>query len=180
MAGIPENHDNLPLLSEEKTKTLLLVRHAKSSWDISDLNDFERPLNDRGKKDAPVMAKRLLHKKVHIDAFVSSPAKRAKKTAKIFAHAYKKAEEDIFLIPQLYLAASSVFESVLSSLESDSDTIALFSHNPGITDFANTLTEARIDDIPTCGVFAIKIETNDWKNFREAKKEFLFFDYPKA
>ena len=64
MAEISENHDNLPLLSEEKTKTLLLVRHAKSSWDISDLNDFERPLNDRGKKDAPVMAKRLLHKKM--------------------------------------------------------------------------------------------------------------------
>ena len=161
-------------------KTLLLVRHAKSSWDDPSMSDFDRPLNERGKKDAPKMAERLIEKGITINTFLSSPAKRAKKTAKIFAHAYKKAEEDIFLIPQLYLAASSVFESVLSSLESDSDTIALFSHNPGITDFANTLTEARIDDIPTCGVFAIKIETNDWKNFREAKKEFLFFDYPKA
>jgi len=161
-------------------KTLLLVRHAKSSWDDPAMSDFDRPLNERGKKDAPKMVERLIEKGITINTFLSSPAKRAKKTAKIFAHAYKKAEEDIFLIPQLYLAASSVFESVLSSLESDSDTIALFSHNPGITDFANTLTEARIDDIPTCGVFAIKIETNDWKNFREAKKEFLFFDYPKA
>jgi len=161
-------------------KTLLLVRHAKSSWDDPSMSDFDRPLNERGKKDAPKMVERLIEKGITINTFLSSPAKRAKKTAKIFAHAYKKAEEDIFLIPQLYLAASSVFESVLSSLESDSDTIALFSHNPGITDFANTLTEARIDDIPTCGVFAIKIETNDWKNFREAKKEFLFFDYPKA
>ena len=161
-------------------KTLLLVRHAKSSWDDPSMSDFDRPLNERGKKDAPKMVERLIEKGITINTFLSSPAKRAKKTAKIFAHAYKKAEEEIFLIPQLYLAASSVFESVLSSLESDSDTIALFSHNPGITDFANTLTEARIDDIPTCGVFAIKIETNDWKNFREAKKEFLFFDYPKA
>ena len=161
-------------------KTLLLVRHAKSSWDDPAMSDFDRPLNERGKKDAPKMVERLIEKGITINTFLSSPAKRAKKTAKIFAHAYKKAEQDIFLIPQLYLAASSVFESVLSSLESDSDTIALFSHNPGITDFANTLTEARIDDIPTCGVFAIKIETNDWKNFREAKKEFLFFDYPKA
>ena len=161
-------------------KTLLLVRHAKSSWDDPAMSDFDRPLNERGKKDAPKMVERLIEKGITINTFLSSPAKRAKKTAKIFAHAYKKAEEEIFLIPQLYLAASSVFESVLSSLESDSDTIALFSHNPGITDFANTLTEARIDDIPTCGVFAIKIETNDWKNFREAKKEFLFFDYPKA
>jgi len=161
-------------------KTLLLVRHAKSSWDDPSMSDFDRPLNERGKKDAPKMADRLIEKGITINTFLSSPAKRAKKTAKIFAQAFKKDEEDIVLIPQLYLAASTVFESVLSSLESDSDTIALFSHNPGITDFANTLTEARIDDIPTCGIFAINIDTNEWKNFREAKKEFLFFDYPKA
>ena len=65
-------------------KTLLLVRHAKSSWDNFQLADFERPLNDRGKKDAPVMAKKIKERKIKIDRFVSSPAKRAKKTATIF------------------------------------------------------------------------------------------------
>ena len=161
-------------------KTLLLVRHAKSSWDDPAMTDFDRPLNERGKKDAPAMADRLIARGITIGSFISSPAKRAKKTAKIFSQAFQRNEEEIILIPELYLASSSVFESVLASIESDSDTIALFSHNPGITDFANTLTAARIDDIPTCGIFAVSIDTDDWKNFRAAKKEFLFFDYPKA
>ena len=161
-------------------KTLLLVRHAKSSWDDPAMTDFDRPLNERGKKDAPAMADRLIARGITIGSFISSPAKRAKKTAKIFSQAFQRNEEEIILIPELYLASSGVFESVLASIESDSETIALFSHNPGITDFANTLTGARIDDIPTCGIFAVSIETDDWKNFRAAKKEFLFFDYPKA
>ena len=66
-------------------KTLLLIRHAKSSWDNFALTDFDRPLNDRGKNDAPEMAKRLIDKKINIDAFISSPAKRAKKTAKLLS-----------------------------------------------------------------------------------------------
>lgn len=126
------------------------------------------------------MANRLIEKGIEVSTFISSPAKRAKKTAKIFAQAFKRNEDEIVLAPELYLAASSVFEAVLASVESDSQTIAIFSHNPGITDFANTLTAARIDDIPTGGIFAVNIDTDSWKNFREAKKEFLFFDYPKA
>ena len=161
-------------------KTLLLVRHAKSSWDDPSMSDFDRPLNERGKKDAPKMAERLIEKGITINTFLSSPAKRAKKTAKIFAHAFKREEEGIILIQELYLAGSGIFGTVLSSIDTDAETIAIFAHNPGITDFANTLTEARIDDIPTCGVFAVKIDTDNWKNFGEAKKEFLFFDYPKA
>ena len=69
-------------------KQLLLIRHAKSDWNDASLSDFDRPLNNRGKTDAPVMAKRLLDKKVKIDLFISSPAKRAKKTASIFAKEY--------------------------------------------------------------------------------------------
>jgi len=144
------------------------------------MSDFDRPLNERGKKDAPKMAERLIEKGITINTFLSSPAKRAKKTAKIFAHAFKREEEGIILIQELYLAGSGIFGTVLSSIDTDAETIAIFAHNPGITDFANTLTEARIDDIPTCGVFAVKIDTDNWKNFGEAKKEFLFFDYPKA
>ena len=77
-------------------KTLILVRHAKSDWGTPSLGDFDRPLNDRGKRDAPVMAQRLLDKKIKIDAFISSPAKRAKKTATVFAEAYDKKKDDIF------------------------------------------------------------------------------------
>ena len=75
--------------SDGEVKTLLIIRHAKSSWDIGTLNDFDRSLNDRGKRDAPMMAKRLIDKTIMIDAFVSSPAKRAKKTAEWFRQTQK-------------------------------------------------------------------------------------------
>lgn len=161
-------------------KTLLLVRHAKSSWDDASLNDFERPLNDRGKKDAPMMADRLHERGIRVDAFVSSPAKRAKKTAEQFAKQYKKDEAELVLKTELYLAGEEIFYDVIEKLDDQCDCVAIFSHNPGITDFANSLSDARIDNIPTCGIFAVSVETKKWNKFRNAKKEFLFFDYPKA
>jgi phosphohistidine phosphatase len=161
-------------------KTLLLIRHAKSSWDDFSLNDFDRPLNERGKKDAPVMAKRLLDKKIKIDAFISSPAKRAARTAKLFAEAYNYKKDDIIFKTELYLAPENVFYDVISRVKDKFDCIALFSHNPGITDFANELTEIKVDNIPTCGIFAIRVNTQHWESFKEAKKEFWFFDFPKA
>ncbi|MGB5028161.1 MAG: histidine phosphatase family protein [Chitinophagaceae bacterium] len=161
-------------------KTLLLIRHAKSDWANTALDDFDRPLNERGKKDAPEMADRLKDKKIMIDAFITSPAKRAAKTAKVFAEKYAIKKEGLIIKEELYLPAPDVFYSVIEKTDDTLTNIAVFSHNNGITDFANMLTETRIDNFPTCGVFAIKIESDSWKNFREAKKEFWFFDYPKA
>jgi phosphohistidine phosphatase len=161
-------------------KTLILIRHAKSSWDDPGLSDFERPLNERGKKDAPVMAERLYERGIKIDAFVSSPARRARKTAEQFARRYKKDKEDLVLKTELYMASDEAFTSVIEKLDDDIDCVAVFSHNPGITDFANGLTDARTDNIPTCAIFAISIDAKKWSRFRDAKKKFLFFDYPKA
>jgi len=161
-------------------KTLILVRHAKSSWDDPGLNDFDRPLNDRGKKDAPKMAEKLSKKKIEIDAFISSPAKRAARTAKIFAEEFKAKKKKIIFKTELYLASENIFYDVIEKTDDKLNTIAVFSHNPGITDFANDLTEIKIDNIPTCGVFAVKIDTKRWADLKDAKKEFWFFDYPKA
>ncbi len=161
-------------------KILLLVRHAKSDWGNPALEDFERPLNERGKKDAPAMAKRLLDKSINIDAIISSTAKRAAKTAKAFAEVYDLKKSRLQFNEELYMAGSASFTAVIESADDKFDSIAVFSHNPGITGFANELTNARIDNIPTCGVFAIKINTDTWKDFRNATKEFWFFDYPKA
>ena len=164
-----------------KLKTLLLIRHAKSSWDDPGLTDYERPLNERGKKDAPAMAEKLYERGIKIDAFVTSPARRARKTAEQFAKRYKKEKEDLLLKTELYMATDEAFNSVVEKLDDDFDCVAVFSHNPGITDFANSLTDdIRIDNIPTCGIFAVSIEAKKWNKFKEAKKKFLFFDYPKA
>ncbi len=161
-------------------KTLILVRHAKSDWGNLGLDDIDRPLSERGKRDAPVMARRLLDKKIKIGLFVSSPAKRAARTAKIFAEEFGAKKKQLIYKEELYLASPSVFYEVAEGLDSDADTIAIFSHNEGITEFANQLTATKIDNIPTCGVFAVTIETDSWMGIRDAKKEFAFFDYPKA
>ena len=161
-------------------KQLILIRHAKSSWDDPSLSDFERPLNERGKKDAPAMAKRLFDKKVKIDAFVSSPAKRAKQTAKHFIKEFDLKKKNVVFEPGLYEAAEENFYKVIESFKNKWDTVAVVSHNPGISSFANSLTETRMDDMPTTAIVAIKIHADKWDKFRAAKKEFWFFDYPKA
>ncbi len=160
-------------------KTLLLIRHAKSDWTNSLLADIDRPLNERGKKDAPTMGERLSEKKIRIDAFITSPAKRARKTAELIADIFKVDKKDIIRKDELYEAGDENFFRVIESAKKKWDTIAVFSHNPGLTWFANGLTDVKVDNIPTCGVFAIKIDCNDWEKFRDAKKEFWFFDYPK-
>jgi phosphohistidine phosphatase len=161
-------------------KQLLIIRHAKSSWDIASMKDFDRPLNQRGLHDAPMMAKRLLDKKVTIDAFISSTAKRAFTTASYFAETFSVAEKNIIKVPNLYHAAPSIFYEVIKNIDDHFSSIAVFSHNPGITTFVNQLTTTQIDDMPTCGIFGITIKTATWKDFATAEKAFWFFDYPKA
>jgi phosphohistidine phosphatase len=160
-------------------KTLLLIRHAKSSWEQAGQSDIDRPLNDRGKKDAPEMAKRLKEKGIRIDRFISSPAKRARATAKYFAKEYDVKKDDIRLVEELYMASPAAFAEAIAMLDNDHDTVALFAHNPGISEFAATLTEVKVDDMPTCAVFAVQVDTGSWSDFNQAEKKFLFFDYPK-
>src|SRR5665647_1784759 len=159
-------------------KTLLLIRHAKSDWD-NILSDFDRPLNERGKHDAPIMAKRIKDRKIEIDAFGSSPAKRAKKTAELFMHEYDVKEKKLLFVPSLYEASSNDFYNAVFDLKDKFDTVAIFGHNPGITDFLNSLSCTTIDNMPTCSVYALKIKTKNWVDFKKADKDFLFFYYPK-
>lgn len=161
-------------------KTLIVVRHAKSSWDASNVSDHERPLNKRGHRDAPDMANRVLAKMLAIDLFVSSTALRAHTTAMYFARAYQKGQKDILTNKLLYLAAPETIYEVVSALPDSCNAAALFGHNPGITHFANTLTRTQIDDMPTCAVYAVTAQTDSWTNFEAASKHFLFFDYPKS
>jgi phosphohistidine phosphatase len=161
-------------------KTVLLIRHAKSSWENFTIPDFERPLNDRGKKDAPKMAERIYSRGIGIDTFISSPAKRAKKTAEIFAKKFEVKKDDIVFVPDLYHAGDKTYYEVIKNAPGKSKTIAIFSHNPGITDFANSLTTTHIDNMPTCSVFAVKADIKEWKEFETSPKEFYFFDFPKS
>ena len=162
-------------------KLILIVRHAKSSWSSPSLSDFDRPLNDRGKRDAPEMARRLKEKRIIPDLLVSSTAVRALSTARYFAEGFGIAQNKIMEVPSLYHAPASVFYETLASIPDDKgfETIALFSHNPGITAFVNDLELATIDNMPTCGVFGFRAKTDSWKDVADAEKSFWFFDAPK-
>ncbi|MBV7528608.1 histidine phosphatase family protein [Chitinophaga sp. sic0106] len=161
-------------------KTLLLIRHAKSSWNDPNTDDFDRPLNKRGKDNAPEMAQRLLDKGVVPELIIASPAKRTRTTAKLMADVWHYPKQAILLEDELYLCYASTFLKVITKIDDDFNAVAIFAHNPGITDFANYLTEEiRIDNVPTAGVFAIQANTDSWQEFDRAKKTFLFFDYPR-
>ncbi len=160
-------------------KTLILVRHAKSSWDDISQNDFVRPLNEKGHQDAPMMAKRLLKHNIKIAALITSPAKRALSTCKYFAETFEIKKKKILQDKRLYLADYKIFFNVVNDIDDDFDAVALFSHNSGITNFANLLSKTKIDNMPTCGIFAVESDIKHWADFCESANRFLFFDYPK-
>jgi phosphohistidine phosphatase len=161
-------------------KQVFLIRHAKSSWANLGQSDFERPLNDRGERDAPVMAKRLWDKGFRLDAIVSSAAVRALTTAEYFAEQFDFKKKDITLIEKLYHAPAETFYDVIANnLNEDWETIAIFSHNPGITYFIDSLGLVDLDNMPTCGIFGVEADINNWNEFAKAEKRFLLFDYPK-
>ncbi len=161
-------------------KTILLIRHAKSSWANIGQLDFDRPLNERGLANANTMAERLVKEGIVIDSLVSSPAKRAITTCNIFAAAYKFSENDIVQLKELYHAEEEIYYETIENLDNTKEVVALFGHNPGISEIASSLPSKKtIINMPTCGIVAIQANVADWKNFTAAKKEQLFFIYPK-
>jgi len=160
-------------------KTLFIIRHAKSDQSFFG-NDFERPLNERGNADAPLMAKRLQVKVEKIDALISSPAVRAKQTAELFAGVLAFPIKEIDFVSALYHAPAEVFYDVIAGLPEDFDNAAIYAHNPGITHFVNSLDSGiQVDNMPTCAIFAVTADISRWDQFLKAKKRSLFFDYPK-
>ena len=155
-------------------KTLILVRHAKSDWP-ENTDDFDRPLAEKGIHDAERMADFLKKNEVKIDQFVSSPALRALSTCEIFNKVY---EIEIKTDQKLYNASENNLEAITSSLDNNFGSVALFSHNNGISNFANSLTE-QIIMFPTCGVAGIQIDCDSWENYEAADKKLLFFYEPK-
>jgi phosphohistidine phosphatase len=161
-------------------KTLVLVRHAKSSWDHPGMRDIQRPLGARGKRDAPRMAELLLEKGIRPDKLVSSPAQRAHDTAVFFAKALGTDHWDIALVEEIYEALPDTLQAVVSRLDNDWDTVLLFGHNPGFTIFANRFAEGfRFDNVPTCGVVVVKGEVDFWSEFIAGNARITEWYFPK-
>jgi phosphohistidine phosphatase len=160
-------------------KTLILVRHAKSSWEDKNVTDYERTLSNRGKKDAPFMAGILKDKNVRIDLILSSPAIRALTTAKIFAKEFGIAEKEIVVDKNMYEAGRKDLLKILLETDDSVDHLMLFGHNPGLTYLSNYLCNFETDNIPTCGMVCMQLDFDSWKYLGNKTCSLMFFEYPK-
>ncbi len=161
-------------------KTVILVRHAKSSWKDSSLKDFDRPLNKRGKRDAPLMGKKLKERQVVPDLILSSPARRAKKTAVSIAKEIGYPRKKIRYDDKMYHSGAQVLLEIVRNQDDGHETIMLFGHNPDLEDLSGRLLEREpVYTIPTTGVYCIRFAVARWKDVGEGKGETVFFDYPK-
>ncbi|NJC25377.1 SixA phosphatase family protein [Neolewinella antarctica] len=161
-------------------KTIYFVRHAKSSWSDFQLADHDRPLNKRGKKDAPRMANRLVESGASPDGILTSTAKRARRTARAFQEAFDVPDDRIIKKKSLYHAVPRGIEEKITALPDEWDTVLVFGHNPGYTDLANQLDhDGTIDNVPTCGIVGARIAIKSWADFSLSKAKRFTFMYPK-
>jgi len=160
-------------------KTLFLVRHAKSSWKHEHLTDFERPLNKRGKRDAPFMGQLLKKQGIIPDLILSSPAVRALTTAQVLAEEMGYPVDQIEQDKEVYHASTDHLLHIIRQVDGSVDVLMVFGHNPGITLLANLLTNHYIDNVPTTGIVRVKFGLNRWKDVRAGKGQIVSFDFPK-
>ena len=160
-------------------KTIYLIRHAKSDWNNPILTDYERPLNKRGKTDAPFMGKKLNELKPNIDLVLSSPAKRAYQTSKAIAKEINYNFDSIKFDESIYHSSHQNLNAVINNLPSNHNSIALIGHNPGLTIYSNYLTNNYIDNIVTGGIVKIELEIDNWNEIVEGIGSKIFYIYPK-
>lgn len=159
-------------------KTLILVRHAKSSWKFPELSDHDRPLNKRGRKNAPEMGKRFADKNIKIDAILSSSAKRALDTARVFQKTINFTR-DIDIRKKFFHAYPQTILNEIRSLDNSVQSVMVFGHNPGVTELANELTHSKIQNIPTTGMVIIELPIEHWNQLNFGMGKLIEFDYPK-
>lgn len=160
-------------------KILTIVRHAKSSWKDNSLSDKKRPLNRRGEHDAPIMGERIRNHDIRPSLIVTSPATRARATAKIIAQAINYPLEFLQKEDSLYLASLDEILDVVVAQDNGFNNMMLVGHNPGLTDFANFLVPGLTNNLPTAGVVSVQIEQDNWSLYERPATELLVHDWPK-
>lgn len=158
-------------------RTLYIVRHAKSSWADTGMSDFERPLNERGLHDAPMMAKRFDERLEPVALLMSSPAKRALTTAEFFAAALEDAP--VHEIPELYLADPKTLLYIIGKLPDGVRQAMLFGHNPGLSELVDLLTDDGIGEMATCSIVRIDFSAESWQEVAAGTGVLKWWDAPK-
>ncbi len=159
-------------------RTLFLIRHAKSSWDPPGIDDFHRPLNQRGLRDAPAMARHLKTQDCEADSVLSSPAFRALNTAALFLQANFAPHPALEVIPQLYHAEYPTILKTLRDRPASDQKVAIVGHNPGLSDFLRWISNTNYEDLPTCGIAHLAIPC-PWNELVPGSGEVIAQYFPK-
>lgn len=157
-------------------KEIYFIRHAKSSWADPSLSDIDRPLNGRGKRDAPFMASKLAEKVPHVGLILSSSAKRARKTASHFRKAIR--HDDYVVLDDIYHAWPENLLEIVQGIDDSVEKALLFGHNPGFTSVYNKFSDEALYNLPTCGIFGLRCSSS-WRDLDRTNTRVSLLMYPK-
>jgi len=160
-------------------RTIYLIRHAKSSWGDEDLDDFERPLNDRGRNDAPEMGRRLKHAGVKPGIILSSPALRAISTARRIAEILNFNSQEILLESKLYEASEKDIIHCISKQDDACVSMLVIGHNPGMHLLCKKFGAIDLEDFPTCAIGGFRFDCDHWKDIGKLKGSMFYHDFPR-
>jgi phosphohistidine phosphatase len=161
-------------------KTLYLMRHAKSSWGFEDLTDEQRPLNGRGREDAPRMGQALAKRNTKLDMLLASTAVRSLTTAALVAKEIDYPHGQIVVRPEIYHANVEELLHVVRELPDEAQSVLLVGHNNTITELANLLLPQPLsEEMPTAGIACLHFQTDSWALVDRANAELYFFDRPR-
>tara|TARA_B100001287_G_scaffold138969_1_gene117024 strand:- start:262 stop:753 length:492 start_codon:yes stop_codon:yes gene_type:complete len=158
-------------------KSLIIVRHCKSSWADLSLSDFDRPLNKRGNIDGELMSNYLREKEKKIDKLILSTSKRTRLTSKYFTE--KIHFDSISYLDELYHASYSDIINIISKVENNFNSVMVIGHNPGLTELINKYTIMNIYNLPTTGVVKVEFKGDKWDRITENKGIIVYKKFPK-
>lgn len=158
---------------------LTLIRHAKSSWKDSSLPDIRRPLSRRGKRDGPAMGARLARGGFQADLILSSPATRARATAKLIAAEVAYPAEEIAIDERIYEASLEDLIDIVAGIENGVRSVILVGHNPGLNELVDFVSPDLLGNLPTCGIVRFGFELTPWSDVLETEPKETEFDSPR-
>jgi phosphohistidine phosphatase len=158
-------------------KTLLLLRHAKSSSNEADVKDFDRPLNARGLKTAPHIGKLIRKRKLQLDLVLSSPAERARQTTTMVLEA-ARLNTDLRYDERIYEASAARLFEIVSQIEDSAGVVMLVGHNPGFEELLETLT-GEAHPMSTAALACIELDVDKWSKLRASSGRLEWLVEPK-
>ena len=159
-------------------KTLYIVRHGKSSWDHPGVSDFDRPLKEKGIRNAYEIAETLNVKKAGPEVIYTSPAARALNTAVIFSRVLNFPDNKIYVRKDLYLADAEEILEIIKETSPEVNSVMVFGHNPGFTELVNHLSDLRLPNLPTSGMVCLQFSSKSWVDIEKGNLSSSYCEFP--